>query len=557
MRVDPRPQTRIICRRVRPFFLSCIYFLLFAHQLDAQFLTGYDFRKAIVLEGDEIAGTLTNFPVLISITDSDLQANALASGFDIVFTSDDGTTQLDHDLERYESGSGTLVAWVLVDQLDAGVDETLYMYFGNVSATNQSTDDTFSGVYDAVYHLNDFTDNAGGFDGSSSGLETPTTVTGLIGQAQDFDGSNDIINLGTTAIIDAQSSFSISAWVNAGSVPGIDAYYGIFSRSDRSVPFTGSISFSVGEFSPSNTKVNFARNLGGGWAEYGSAGDIGTGSWVHIAVAFDDITDEITLYLNGIADGSGTFTKPSVVAALAQQIGASYDNSLFFDGSIDELRVSNNFLSAEWIETEYNNQSDPSSFHTVFPSVALPVELISFEGTREENGVLLQWSTATEIENDYWTVERSLDGNQFEVITTLAGNGTTETRVDYEFVDTRPLAGHLYYRLQQTDFDGSFSYSPIVLVEDGVARSPQVSVSPNSNNGVDFQWQLLDMVPNSKVTLRLYGIDGTLVGTESLQLDGSGSYRHHGFDGISLPPGMYILKTANHRTQITTKMLVE
>jgi len=99
------------------------------------------------------------------------------------------------------------------------------------------------------------------------------------------------------------------------------------------------------------------------------------------------------------------------------------------------------------------------------PSTALPVELLFFDAqVNEKNQVNLLWATASELNNDYFTVERSTDGGNWEIVEIVAGSGTTSVRTDYQTLDERPNKGISYYRLKQIDFDGTISYSNIVSV---------------------------------------------------------------------------------------------
>ena len=99
--------------------------------------TNWQFRKSIIIDGTQVVGTQTDFPVLISITDADLAAAARADGFDILFTDDDGAAKLDHEIERYVSATGELVAWVKVPSISAAADKTIYMYYGYPAAADQ------------------------------------------------------------------------------------------------------------------------------------------------------------------------------------------------------------------------------------------------------------------------------------------------------------------------------------------------------------------------------------------------------------------------------------
>ncbi|TGE28071.1 T9SS type A sorting domain-containing protein [Hymenobacter metallicola] len=94
----------------------------------------------------------------------------------------------------------------------------------------------------------------------------------------------------------------------------------------------------------------------------------------------------------------------------------------------------------------------------------LPIELTSFDATRQSGAVQLNWTTASEKNNDRFNVQRSTNGQEFTTITTVRGTGTTGKSTAYTAQDTEPLAGLSYYRLQQVDQDGSFSYSPVRVV---------------------------------------------------------------------------------------------
>ena len=88
----------------------------------------------------------------------------------------------------------------------------------------------------------------------------------------------------------------------------------------------------------------------------------------------------------------------------------------------------------------------------------LPIELASFEAKLEGNNVRISWTTAAEINNDFFTIERSVNGKDWEVLGEVPGAGNSNTENDYSFIDYDPVPGMSYYRLKQTDFDGQFEY---------------------------------------------------------------------------------------------------
>jgi hypothetical protein len=119
----------------------------------------------------------------------------------------------------------------------------------------------------------------------------------------------------------------------------------------------------------------------------------------------------------------------------------------------------------------------------------LPIELLSFEGTYSGNGVDLSWTTASETNNDYFTLERCGNGVNFEPIAIIDGAGNSNTTLQYQYTDSYPLSGINYYRLKQTDFSGQFSYSHIESVDVGSLLTSELNLYPNPNDG-NFQLQI-------------------------------------------------------------------
>jgi hypothetical protein len=107
----------------------------------------------------------------------------------------------------------------------------------------------------------------------------------------------------------------------------------------------------------------------------------------------------------------------------------------------------------------------------------LPVELISFTGQVLNENVKLSWITASELNNDFFTLQRSVDGAEFESIAEIDGAGTKQAATEYEYIDTNPLPNLSYYRLRQTDFDKKFTYSKVIAVN--VSLGDELSMHPN------------------------------------------------------------------------------
>ena len=139
----------------------------------------WGFRKTITVDQTKVPSDQTDYPMLVSLTDSDLAAEARSDGRDIFFTEIDGITKLDHELERYQSGSGTLVAWVRIPNLTSSSDKQIYMYYGNSGASAQENPTAvWDSNYLSVYHMNQNpSSSALGYVTRSNDWTTGTTHT--------------------------------------------------------------------------------------------------------------------------------------------------------------------------------------------------------------------------------------------------------------------------------------------------------------------------------------------------------------------------------------------
>lgn len=138
----------------------------------------------------------------------------------------------------------------------------------------------------------------------------------------------------------------------------------------------------------------------------------------------------------------------------------------------------------------------------------LPISLLSFQAKVQKNQqILIEWVTATEVNNDFFTIERSKDGVSWEILTLVNGNGTTSRSEYYSATDIDPYAGISYYRLKQTDFDGTFEYfSPVSAYMEGNSEE-RFTLYPNPNNG-NFH---IDYQGDRDVEMRIFGMQGSVI----------------------------------------------
>jgi hypothetical protein len=190
---------------------------------------------------------------------------------------------------------------------------------------------------------------------------------------------------------------------------------------------------------------------------------------------------------------------------------------------------------------------------------ALPITLIDFTAKAEGKKVRLDWETGSEENNDFFTVERSLDGKTFEKVFTKDGAGNSKTNLYYFGYDNKPYTGISYYRLKQTDFDGKFAYSDIISVNvQGENRTSELNLkvypNPVSNQllHVDLHAQ-----NNATYTMSIINEIGQQIFTDTYDaLVGNNNYEIH------LPnvvPGMYVLEIKNDKDIVVehVKIVIE
>jgi hypothetical protein len=185
-------------------------------------------------------------------------------------------------------------------------------------------------------------------------------------------------------------------------------------------------------------------------------------------------------------------------------------------------------------------------------SAILPVELTSFTGTYTEAGNLLNWTTASEFNNDRFEVLRSTDAVNFTQIGIVAGNGTTNEPQAYSFLDTDVTSGVYYYQLRQVDFDGTSELSRIVsVVVPGAERFDVGLFYPNpTTNRASVN---ITLPQETRVVFSLYSIDGKQVISQVYTLD-QGNQRID-IDVASMPAGSYIGIFQTDKETINRKLI--
>jgi hypothetical protein len=169
----------------------------------------------------------------------------------------------------------------------------------------------------------------------------------------------------------------------------------------------------------------------------------------------------------------------------------------------------------------------------------LPIRLLSFyvRFVEKDHKVQVDWVTSIEINNDFFTVERSVNGTDWEVIATVDGAGNSSTELHYSIDDKDPYPGLSYYRLKQTDFDGLFTYSPVRTVEINSLGYSEITIYPNPT----FSEITIQGSEDELAQIGIWNTVGQDVTTLTRQVGQSDSRRV--IDLSNLSPGLYYIRT--------------
>ncbi|MFY0627238.1 MAG: T9SS type A sorting domain-containing protein [Reichenbachiella sp.] len=206
--------------------------------------------------------------------------------------------------------------------------------------------------------------------------------------------------------------------------------------------------------------------------------------------------------------------------------------------------------------TSTNNFTDFSDFVLASENFSnpLPIDLISFEGQLVPNGVSLIWETASEINNDFFQVERSIDGKHFKTIGSVDGNGNSNGLIEYNYLDSRPYHGISYYRLVQYDYDGEFEiFDPIRIDNTNQETDFSFSFYPNPTQSNNLNFRLSTGNETSLIQITMYNLSGKVVHLENFApVFGNSDYKIH-IQGL-LKKGIYQAVIQQGNNQVTSKI---
>lgn len=551
------------------YYIVCVCFIMF-NFVNSTFSQpyGYLYGKSLTISSGVVTGTnnLVDFPILLHITDLDLRSTINGgdvyniNGYDIIFTASECTSNLNHQVEKYDPVTGELVCWVRLPVLNYSVNTVINIYYGNPTVViPTSSPNTWSGDYSSVLHLSDsplnaapqMVDGSGNLNsGTCIGSMTGTnSTTGKIAGGILFDENDDGISLND---FDYTQSFTISFWFKVNEVNGTSFQYmyshGNFGTFNSCNTYFGE---SLLAYVPDQQMLktifqdsNDATNTSGL--------DAGTtfvdGIWHYYALVVGNLGGA-TVYVDGVQIANISFLGGNTynpATSIYWGCRSDLNSTRYLGGMLDECRILNVPRSADWLATEFTNQNNAASNFTLGAATSasiiceiLPIELIRFNAINDGDKNTIEWATALETNNDYFEVEHSENSINFNSFAKVKGAGNSSHTNFYSCIDTDLTHNITYYRLKQVDLDGRYSYSSIITASNKMTNS-QIKVFPNPfNEIITVEFNKINQECNSKI--KIFNELGQII--RSFNVIGK---KMEFIDLSDLSAGVYLLDITNY-----------
>jgi len=450
--------------------------------LDPWWDSNWLYKKKITIDHNQVPGGLTNFPILINITDTDLKNNARTNGKDIAFADSTETIQFKHQIEEYTSGTGELICWVNVTSLSSTVDTVIYMYYGNpVCSAQWNVTGTWNSDYMAIYHMSNTTDSKWTWNLTSNG--NPSIATGIVGDCYSFDGAGDYFSHATFL-----DSFPDEATYECFFLRDIDT-----DVRTHLITKTNIVSEDYMHLQVDDNKIFLnieGLECGGNKRWTYIEPPLVTSTWYKGSATYNDYevayvwrnyTDQVNLgFIPTIQDGVATDF----------QIGA-YNSGQEFTGDIDEVRISSVKRNDDWLITTWNTimNSTDGEFITLFsqedaPTLDIPENFTA--STIDTDTIRLEWTVDAENAN-YTYIERNLVPSWIRNSGTLVYN---DTGVQWDDSSSLSCGNIYYYRAWSfNESQHTFSYGSNLTNNITCPGNPTNAMANwNSTSEMFFTW---------------------------------------------------------------------
>ncbi len=386
-------------KEIRPLLIALVIGCLIVGSATGWYYDDWLYRKQITIDHARVDSTLTDFPVLLSIVDTDIGAKAKADGSDIMITEFDEMTKVDREIEKFRND--TLVLWFRANALSNSSDDIFYIYYGNADASESDVASVWNSGYFGVWHLEEtgtgarYDATSHDNDGTTSGYDGDEATGGKIDGADDFDNTNDFINCGNPADFNFEytDTFSISVWIKREATGSHDFIimkhegltadhkgYGLWiNTNDNKIWWD--LFHNNGASPRERMAVNSATTItDANWHHIVGTYD-GSGAAAGLKIYIDGTKETVAVQYDNIV---GTI-QTTVELAIGDRADGNYNP---FNGIIDEVRVADVIHGAAWVSTEYNNQNSPSTFYTLGDEQARgDVGNINYQAKIREAGV--------------------------------------------------------------------------------------------------------------------------------------------------------------------------
>ncbi|MFW9897371.1 MAG: DUF2341 domain-containing protein, partial [Candidatus Thorarchaeota archaeon] len=459
-------------------------------------INDFSYHKVITIDHTKVSGSsdLIDFPLLISIYDTDLNETVQANGNDIAFHN--GIEWLDHEIEYFDRNFNAtharLIAWVRIPSLSPSVDTNITMYYGNATMGSQENpsrvwDSNFAGVWHLSEDPSSVIYDSASNNNSGTSIGNIDQMDGIIDGSLNFYGANDYINCGNDVSLDISENITIEHWIKGND----------FSNDpDTLTKGTYEESYSVWILNDGRVTLELNNQT------FRSNTYLSTGVWNYIACTYDGSTRKI--FINGTEDNSGSYSIPIEIVTGDLTISS---NPWSFDGIIDEVRISNVVRSPYWLETQFNNQYNPNSFYSIRteqpiePDTLAPNITINSPNSNELFGSSAPDYDLTVVDANLDSIWYSVDGGTNS--TPVSANGT----IDQTMWSGRPN-GTVILRFYANDTLGNLNYTEITVRKD--ILSPTITVnSPSSYDLFGLSAPNYDLtVVDANLDSIWYSVDG-------------------------------------------------
>ena len=313
----------------------------------------WSYRQKLTFDNSGQTDSLYDFPVLVKLNSGNFNyGNAKADGTDLRFVGKDGTA-LAYHMETWNPAGDSYI-WVNVHDITGGSSvDHIWMYYGNSGAADiRSSEGTYNSNYVGVWHLNEtsgthYDSTSNNYDGIPNGGIDQNAV-GVIGGADAFDGVDDMIDLPDNFDLFGNVPVSVSFFMNADIID--DGNRVVFCGGGEHNFF-----ITFGDSLPNDT-IGLRIN-DGGWKTPVNVPSIQTGQWYHISVTWDPV-DGYVMYVNGDLSSTSPLTLGRTTRSGDNNLGSLGGATRWFEGLLDELKISNVARSADWIKAIYLSETD-------------------------------------------------------------------------------------------------------------------------------------------------------------------------------------------------------